>query len=95
VLLIDDSRPDPLADIAHYVGAFREMAERGAMVVGIGRLGVRHPSIESYAAWLSSQSLSLPVFGVDVRRRDDVLLLLDALLYQIETSKLLADMPDA
>ena len=36
-------------------------------------------------AWLARHGLSgLPVFTADVRRRDDVLLLLDALMTQIE-----------
>lgn len=95
VLLIDDSRKEPLADLELYVGAFRELADRGAMVIGIGRLGVTHSSIEAYAAWLAQKGLSLPVFSIDARRRDDVLLLLDALLYQIETSTLLSETPNA
>jgi len=95
VLLSDNSRPEPLKDLALYVESFRAMAERGAMVIGIGRLGSGHTSVESYTAWLAGQGLSLPVFTVDVRRRDDVLLLLDALLYQIEAARLLADTPHA
>ena len=95
VILADNSRPEPLKDLALYVESFREMAERGAMVIGIGRLGSGHTSVESYTGWLADRGLSLPVFTIDVRRRDDVLLLLDALLYQIEASKLLADTPNA
>lgn len=95
VLLIDDSRTDPLQDLAHYVGAFRDLADRGAMVIGIGRLGARHTSIDPYAEWLSATALLLPIFSVDVRRRDDVLLLLDALLNQIETCRLLSETPNA
>jgi signal recognition particle receptor subunit beta len=95
VLLSDNSRPEPLKDLALYVESFREMAERGAMVIGIGRLGSGHTSVEAYTGWLADHGLSLPVFTIDMRRRDDVLLLLDALLYQIEASKLLAETPHA
>lgn len=91
IVLADNSRPDPVKDLSLYVESFRALADCGAMVIGIGRLGEGHTSVESYAAWLASQGLSLPVFTVDVRRRDDVLLLLDALLYQIEANKMLAD----
>lgn len=89
VLLADNTRADPLADLALYVDSFRALAQRGAMVIGIGRLDEGTTQVDAYAQWLATQGLSLPVFAVDVRQRDDVLLLLDALLCQIEASKLL------
>lgn len=89
VLLADNQRPDPLADLALYVEAFAAHAGRAAMVIGVGHSEVG-PSLSDYGDWLSARGLALPVFSVDVRRRDDVLLLLDALLNQIEAQQLLA-----
>ena len=91
VLLADNSRADPLADLALYVESFGALAKRAAMVVGVGRGERGQRRIDDYSGWLSARGLNVPVFSVDVRRRDDVLLLLDALLSQIEAHELLAD----
>lgn len=91
IVLADNTRPEPLADLALYVEAFAPLAGRGAMVIGIGRGGQGPTSVDDYAAWLAGRGLAVPVFTVDVRRRDDVLLLLDALLNQIEAHALLHD----
>lgn len=90
VLLADNTRPDPMADLEVYVDAFLPLAQRSAMVIGIGRSEHGLTRIDDYAAWLAKRGVTVPVFTVDVRERDDVLLLLDALLNQIETRELLA-----
>ena len=84
VLLVDNTRPDPMADLGVYVDAFRAFAERSAMVIGVGRSEQGGPTVDDYASWLAQRGLTLPVFTADVRQRDDVLLLLDALMSQIE-----------
>jgi signal recognition particle receptor subunit beta len=89
IILADGTRPDPLADLALYVEAFASLAQRAAMVIGIGRSDEGGPALDAVADWLAARGLAVPVFTVDVRRRDDVLLLLDALLNQIETHALL------
>lgn len=90
VLLLDGTRPDPLADLDAYVEAFRPLAERSAMVVGLGRIVEGGVAVDECAARLARRGLAAPVFTVDVRQRDDVLLLLDALLNQIEARELFA-----
>ncbi|HEX4896227.1 MAG TPA: GTP-binding protein [Solimonas sp.] len=89
VVLLDNSRPDPLADLALYVTAFRSLAERSALVVGVGRSQDGGVTLDDYGDWLGRAGLTAPVFTVDVRQRDDVLLLLDALLNQIEAAALI------
>ncbi|NGY05667.1 GTP-binding protein [Solimonas terrae] len=90
VMLADNSRPDPLADLSACIDAFTELAAAHAMVVGVGRGGEGRLGIDDYGEWLAARGHVAPVFSVDVRRRDDVLLLIDALLNQIETRELLA-----
>jgi hypothetical protein len=54
-------------------------------VVGVGRSS--EPGalpLDAFAQRLESHGMNLPVFGVDVRRRDDVLLLVDTLLCLLE-----------
>lgn len=91
VLLLDNTRPDPLADLDSYVEAFLRLAEQAAMVIGIGRSAEGRTGVDDYAARLALRGIVVPVFTVDVRERDDVLLLLDALLNQIEARELLAN----
>ena len=85
VILVDNSRPDPLGDLEVYLDGFQAALHELPCVVGIGRLPSHpHPSLDDYAARLATRGCILPLLEVDVRRRDDVLLLLDTLLAQIE-----------
>jgi uncharacterized protein len=87
VVLIDNSRPDPLADLDVYLQGFRDELKTLPCVVGIGRTESHAaPDLEAYADRLQAHDLVLPLLRVDVRRRDDVLLLIDTLLAQLESS---------
>ncbi|WP_085314458.1 GTP-binding protein [Derxia lacustris] len=83
VLLLDDSRPDPLADLDLYVGAFRSFIDSTgqALVVGVTRL-TRRPgaTLDRYRHRLDALGLCVPVFEVDGRAREDVRCLLMALM---------------
>lgn len=85
VILVDNSRPDPLGDLSVYLDGFAGDIGRLPCVVGVGRL-LSHPRphVDAYAAALSGRGLALPVLDVDVRRRDDVVLLIDTLLMQLQ-----------
>lgn len=93
VLLLDDTRPDPQLDLARYVDAFRHLFDAAAAVIGIGRIEAGGPTLDRLSDWLAAAGLSVPLFSVDVRQREDVLLLLEALLSQIESRELLAPAP--
>ena len=84
VLLVDNGQEEAVASIDPYLDAFADLAQRSAMVVGVGRLGAGSARIAHYTDALRRRALRLPVFAVDVRKRGDVLLLLEALLHQIE-----------
>ncbi len=87
VVLIDNSRPDPLGDLELYVDAFRALAEAGAAVVGVGRMdSFPQPTLEAYVERLATLDVVVPVMPADVRRRDDVLGILETLLLQIEAT---------
>lgn len=85
VILVDNSRPDPLADLAMYVEAYRDELPGMNCVIGVGR-SAEHPtpSVDDFAAWMAERGHAVPVLPVDVRRRDDVLLLVDMVLAQAE-----------
>lgn len=93
LILADNSRPDPLTDLGQYVEAFAALAERNAMVIGVGRTEAGSVSVDEYIHWLDERGMNVPVLSVDVRRKDDVLLLLDVLMNQVEAHECLAARP--
>lgn len=85
VILIDNTRPDPLADLVLYLDHFRGLVRSGVAVIGICRTDTHpQPSREAYHGVLASQGLMLPVFEVDVRRSEHVLMMLDVLFGMME-----------
>lgn len=94
IILIDNSRSDPLADLAVYLDGFAEELGTLACTIGVGRMG-NHPTpgLDSYADALASRGLALPVLAIDAREPDDVALLIDTLIAQLDadmTGELLA-----
>lgn len=85
VILIDNSRPDPLADLDMYLDGFAGLITRTACVVGVGKTeNFPLPDIDQFAARMQAKGVLSPVFAADVRERDQVLQLLDMLLLQLE-----------
>jgi uncharacterized protein len=86
VILIDNSRPDPIADFKIYLTGFAKSLPTLPFVVGVGRTNAHpKPSIDDFADVLARSKLIAPVLAVDVRERQDVLLLVDVLLTQLES----------
>lgn len=85
VILIDHSRPDPLADLAMFLDGFANHMHALPCVIGVGRHDIDGGlPFERYADLLEQRALVVPILAVDVRQRADVLLLIDTLLGQIE-----------
>lgn len=85
VILIDNSRPDPIADLELYVKGFESELLTTPCVVGVGRTeNYGHPSLDDFSSFLESKNLILPVVPVDVREAADVSMLIDILMAQTE-----------
>lgn len=86
IILIDNSRPDPLADLDVYLEGFSEEIRAIPCVIGIGRSeSYSVPSLDDFAERLSEYEITLPILPVDVRRADDVIMLIDVLMAQSES----------
>lgn len=86
IILADNSRPDPLADICVYLNGFSNELDTLPCTIGVGRLDTHPiPSLDDYADLLAAKNRIVPIIGVDVRRKDDVILLIDVLLSQLES----------
>lgn len=86
VILIDNSRPQPLADLAIYLENFAHLISDTACVVGVGRMDSHaQPDLEAYSQCLHEHGVMCPVIATDVRERQQVVMLLDLLMVQLET----------
>lgn len=85
IMLIDNSRDDPLADLDLYLSGFSQELQTIPCVIGVGR-SEEHPapSLDDFSIRLAQHQLTLPVIPVDVRRKQDVILLIDILMAQAE-----------
>jgi signal recognition particle receptor subunit beta len=85
VFLLDASSPTWLNDLRMHAQVFHGVAPEQPFVVGIGR---DDPASEDHVAAcvkaLADMGISAPVFSVDVRKREDVLLLIETLLAILE-----------
>jgi signal recognition particle receptor subunit beta len=89
IILTDNTRPDPLNDLSIYLDGFAEELDRIPCAIGVGRLeDGASPSLDDYATLLESKGRFFPLIPVDVRERNDVLMLIDTLLAQIEAGML-------
>jgi uncharacterized protein len=89
VILVDMTRPDPLADLRQYAGDFADLIRQSSGVVGMSRASENDRiSAKELAEATAPLGLALPIFTVDVRQRADVLMLLEALFSQIEMSEI-------
>jgi hypothetical protein len=85
ILLIDAQQADALVQLDYFVDAFGA-GRKVPLVIGVGRTGQPGAlALEVFATRLENHGLTLPIFGVDVRERRDVLLLVDTLLCLMET----------
>jgi len=85
VILIDNSRPDPLADLDVYLQGFAGLIAEAACVVAVGRTETHPaPGLDAFAERMAARGVLCPVVPANVTRRDDVLMLLHLLLLQLE-----------
>lgn len=87
VILIDHSADNPIKDLAHYLDVFHKIYE-GCIVIGISHVDkVPEKELSIYRDWLQQQQLNLPIFPVDMRNKEDVLLLVDTIIASLETTE--------
>lgn len=87
ILLLDGSHDQLMTHLDTYVEAFGNQGVM-PMVVGVGRLSDADESqvLHEILQHLERRGESLPVLAVDVRQRDEVLMLIETLLCLIDAS---------
>ncbi len=85
VLLIDNARKDPLADLEFYLDAFKRFIGKSALVIGVTRMDESpRPGLYSFHTKLKELGVKAPVFEVDAREREDVKTLLQGMLAMLD-----------
>jgi uncharacterized protein len=88
ILLLDGTSPSVLEDLKTYTEVFRRIAPDQPFVVGVGRTRADdYAQIDACMRVLEALHFSAPIFSVDVRKREDVLLLIETLLATLEVSE--------
>lgn len=87
VILIDHSAADPVADLAHYLKTFDGIYD-GRIVLGISQVDkMPEREFSIYRDYLAGIGRNLPLFPVDMRKREDVLLLVESIIASLEQSE--------
>lgn len=85
VLLIDNTQANPVEDLQFFLNAFNEFISETQVVVGITKTDTHpSPTIDEYHDELGALIQQIPIFEVDARSRDDLIMLVEALLLSLD-----------
>lgn len=85
VLLLNNESDAPLDELAFYLDSFADFITRTAVAIGVTRMHPgRGPGLDDYVAVLAQRGMKAPVFEVDGRKPEDVITLVQALLYTLD-----------
>lgn len=90
VVLIDHSRANSLQDLEFYLNAFQAYSQN--IVIGVTHLDVKDDQmLKIYRDWCALRQLNYPLFMVDAREKDEILLMIEALIATAEVNSLCMD----
>lgn len=84
IMLLDDTREDPIADLKLYLEEFDELIKSQAFAIGISKTDKSGTALGKYQEYCMQNELYAPIFEVDVREKADVLMLLEIILINKE-----------
>jgi signal recognition particle receptor subunit beta len=85
ILLVDNTRAAPIQDMRFFLDEFKTFIDQTYVAVGVTRTDETcQPTIDDYHHHLMDSEKKLPIFQVDARSRQDVSLLVEALLYSLD-----------
>lgn len=87
ILLVNNDGQDPIGETLAFIKEFESLHQRGGIVIGVTRSDVREmPGAGEIAdaVQIEYPEISAPVFPIDARNREHVIVLLSALLVNLE-----------
>lgn len=86
IILVDHTRADPIADLKIYLNNFAELISKTGSVVCISKADDgKAPSLDDFEEVISEYNIICPIIAADVRKKEQVLSILDLLLTQLES----------
>ena len=94
VILVDHSAANPLADLQTYIDSFAGGMDR-IVIIGVTHVDIAdNRSLSIYRDFLRKSKCNYPIYAVDTRRREDVLLLIETIIVSLEV-QLAVETPEA
>lgn len=85
ILLLNNENEKPLDEMEFYLDSFKDFIDRTSLAVGVTRMRPgKGPSLDEYAIKLTQRGLVAPVLEVDGRIPEDVITLVQSLLYTLD-----------
>jgi len=87
ILLLNNKADDPLEDLEFYLNAFKGFINEREVVIGITRMESKpRPGLYTFQTKLDQLGMRSPVFEVDPRSKDDMKMLMMALMAMLNPS---------
>lgn len=87
ILLLNNKADDPLEDLEFYLESFKDFINEREVVIGITRMEERpRPGLYTFQTKLDQMGMRTAVFEVDPRSKDDMKMLLMALMSMLNPS---------
>ncbi len=85
ILLLDNTRTAPFQDMKFFLDAFSEFIDNTTVAIGVTQMDLSSkPTINDYHVQLQNLGLKPAIFSVDARVKNDVSILVQALLYSLD-----------
>ena len=86
ILLLDNTRAAPFQDMKFFLDAFAEFIDNTTVAIGVTQMDLSNkPTINDYHAQLQNLDFKPAIFAVDARVKNDVSILVQALLYSLDS----------
>ena len=85
VILLDNTRADPFQDMRFFLDSFADFISETGVAIGVTQMDLStKPTIDDYHKQLHALDVKPAVFAVDACEKNDVSLLVQALLFSID-----------
>lgn len=87
IILVDNANADPLTDLSFFLKTFEKFIRSNAIAVGITRTDLGGgPLLSDYHRILKDFGINPPLFEVDGRKKSEISMLIQALLFSLDQS---------
>ena len=84
IILVDHSAVDSVQVMARYLATFDKIYQ-GRIIIGVSHIDDNpERPFDIYREWLRDNERNLPIFPVDMRKKEDVLLLVETIITTLE-----------